>query len=409
MRLQKQFYLTVQAAGAPAWASGLSDYQVRNLTGAYAPTNGKTTLASVIPSGSWSAVSPNGIFNAWCGGAGDTVGKRLIVHGGGHGDSANNGVYVFDFAGASLPTGWTLAGGAYSDTPASNSSSLSSFSSIAGSLSTYADGRPVSVHTWDTLAYANGKLYRVGGAAYNSGNTCDNGYSFDLTNGVWTGWTQGGSATPFVTGLTSGQYSNTVLSSPDGTALLWVRSSGSTFIDLATGTKTLVASPTIYGSFASATSAYDSVNGRYLTLAAKTSSSDTVFVGYQAFITTVNWASKTATSTDITTSNYPSSNLATYFNTVTSKGASIVYDASRQVYWVFGMEKDLTASPMATTLLEINANTFAVTPHTLTGDSITFSGTSRGSNNRHVWFPDWRVICTVQGPSAPVSVIKVPN
>jgi hypothetical protein len=384
------------ADAVPAWAAGLADYEVRSLTGAtYGPTNGNETINSVVPS-EWLSSSV-GLVRPWCGGAADVAGKRLFVHGGGHGDSANNGVYVYDFNGADRPTGWTLA-----------PNSLSAVADVSPSVTVYAaDGKPVAVHTYDCQFFANGKLRRVGGCAYSSGNTCDVGYAYDTVTEQWVG---GNPATPFVTGLTNGSYSNTLLVSPDGSKVLWLRSAGATFIDVATGTKTNVSGPTIYGSYASATSAYDSDLDRYLTLGAKTSSNDTVFVGEQAILTLVNWNTQTVSHSEITTSSHPLSNLASYINTVDSKGASIVYDNVRKSFWVFGMEKHLTGATMSTQLLEIDSTTFAVTAHTLSA-GLPVSTPVRGSFNRHILltFGQTRVICTAQSVSSPMQCFRIPN
>ena len=98
--------------GVPQYARGLGDFEVRNLDGAYAPRNGARSVWDVLPE-EWRVVGqPNGadgVFTAWSGGAGDAVGRRLIVHGGGHGDSSNNGIYVFDFSGDQVPAGWRIA------------------------------------------------------------------------------------------------------------------------------------------------------------------------------------------------------------------------------------------------------------------------------------------------------------
>ena len=92
-------------AQSPSYISSMSDYGIRALTGTYAPTNGNETMRSVKPA-DW--LTDDNIIAPWSGGPYAISGTKLFVHGGGHGDSANNGMYVYDFSGTSAPTGWTL-------------------------------------------------------------------------------------------------------------------------------------------------------------------------------------------------------------------------------------------------------------------------------------------------------------
>jgi hypothetical protein len=102
--VSRTFTINVVAAptGVPAFAQGMSDFQVRNMTGAYTPTNGKETMYSTLPAAWQQTGQPNGadmVFTAWCGGKGDVEGKRLFVHGGGHLDSSNNGLQRHECSG----------------------------------------------------------------------------------------------------------------------------------------------------------------------------------------------------------------------------------------------------------------------------------------------------------------------
>ena len=85
----------------PSYIASMAPYQVRALTGTYSPTNGGESMQSVTPSsgafGNWLSGDPGvlqlpGVVDAWCGGAKPASGSKMYVHGGGHNDSANNGL-----------------------------------------------------------------------------------------------------------------------------------------------------------------------------------------------------------------------------------------------------------------------------------------------------------------------------
>ena len=71
------------------------------MSGTSAPTNGKTSMSDATPS-EWLTSDPGTcdlgcVIAAWSGGAGAVSGTKLFVHGCGHNDSANNGIYAYDF------------------------------------------------------------------------------------------------------------------------------------------------------------------------------------------------------------------------------------------------------------------------------------------------------------------------
>jgi hypothetical protein len=152
------------ATDAPAYISDLAPYQTATMSGALAPTNGIDTVRDVMPT-TWQ--DDYGI-DAFSGGGKSMTGTRLILHGGGHSDSANNGVYAFEFAGTTRPTGFQMIA-APNGAPHTNG------------------GNPVSVHTYDGLVHAeNGFLYRVMGASFPTGSATTVAAKNNLSTGAWT-------------------------------------------------------------------------------------------------------------------------------------------------------------------------------------------------------------------------------
>jgi hypothetical protein len=113
------------------------------------------------------------VIGAWSGGAFDTKRDRLIVHGGGHADSPDNIVYVFDLA----TFQWSRA------------SKLSpSFGGDCNS-GVYPDGQPRAVHSYNIMQYLENidRFCRFSGPAlYPSGNCTEpHVWCLDLDSGEW--------------------------------------------------------------------------------------------------------------------------------------------------------------------------------------------------------------------------------
>jgi hypothetical protein len=113
------------------------------------------------------------ITSAWSGGALDTSRNRLLMWGGGHGDYAGNEVYALDLD--------TLTLARLNDP----TSVLRDGCTNGG---TYADGKPVSRHTYNHLAYLPGQdaLFAWGGSQWQCGFFTDDAWSFSLTSLAWT-------------------------------------------------------------------------------------------------------------------------------------------------------------------------------------------------------------------------------
>lgn len=113
------------------------------------------------------------IMSAWGGGAFDTAGNRLLMWGGGHSDYAGNEVYALDLD--------TLTMQRLNDP----TSVIRDGCTNGG---TYGDGRPVSRHTYDQLAYLPGQnaLFAWGGSQWQCGFFTNDVWSFSLGSLTWT-------------------------------------------------------------------------------------------------------------------------------------------------------------------------------------------------------------------------------
>ncbi len=101
---------------------------------------------------------PSAVIGAWGGGAFDSIGERLLVWGGGHGDYGGNEVYAFDVAALAWTRAWGPSEG---------------IDTIPGECSaTYPDGQPSSRHTYDGIQFSpdTGMLWASGGFRF-CGNT----------------------------------------------------------------------------------------------------------------------------------------------------------------------------------------------------------------------------------------------
>ncbi len=166
------------ATDSPSYISSMSSYQVRALTGNFGPANGFESLHSTTPTGGalgdWTAAYGDNVMVPWSGGAKPLSGSKMYVHGGGHTDSANNGMYLFDYAGTTKPTGWSLA-------------KISATSAVtSGTSAAYADGVPRSVHSYDVMCTLDGMIYRITGAYYEGGNNNNAVWRFNPANATWS-------------------------------------------------------------------------------------------------------------------------------------------------------------------------------------------------------------------------------
>jgi hypothetical protein len=358
-------------SATPTYISSMADYDVKAMSGSAAPTNGMDTMAEVT-TGSWetdySGVNwPDaaGVIVAWCGGFKGT-GSKLLVHGGGHFDSANNGIYVFDFTGTDAPIGWSIEG-------------QSASTSNVVLNGTYTDGKPTSIHSYDGLVYAshNNTCYRFGGYDFGIGsNQIDQAWKYNLTTHSWTQ----------VSDYPGGGLLGTCIYDPV-TQKIFVAdgqdnssSYNAYFFDCSddswSSQKTMSHTPG-----GDAVMAWDSSRGRAL-----------VYGGGSGKVLTINFSSETVSS-------------ASQSIPGMANARCVFYDPLRDVYWAFGG----TGGSDWSTLYEINASTFAtVASHSLSA-SIPVHDSSQGSYGRFVFMSDWRAIGTVGTNTSAAYVIKIPN
>jgi len=362
-------------AETPTYISGLSDYEVRVLSGTYAPTNGTSSIQSVTPS-EWLTSDPGagleGVITAWNGGP-KVVGSKLIVHGGGHGDSANNGVYIFDFSGTSAPTGW--------DDPVD----VSTVANVRANQATYADGSPVSSHTYDGLVYAshNDTFYRFGGSRWSDGSMPGRSFKYNVATGQWSQL-----SSDFPGGDDSGcktfydpTTGNLFVTTQDVSQGYFFRTSNDTW----SGAKGFSGDGFTYNSVASA--GWDSSRGRGVVVSENENS-----------LVTINFSAET-----VSVSSFSPSGSTAIFS---QSGVSAVYDAIEDVYWLFGGG---TSSPGWSTIYSMDPDTFVTTAHSLSGDSISVVSGMIGSFGRFAYMEDWRAIGVVASHTSAVYVINLPD
>ena len=176
----------LQAKDVPAYIRQLEPATVKRLDQV---SSGKAKLAEALPrdwidapdavcDGCRGNDDPAGvrIVASWNGAAWDPGAHVVYHHGGGHSDSAWNGIHRYDFNGDAMPAGWSLVDGSWSD---ARDTLLTS--------EHYADGRPTAVHTYDGLVFdpESQSLYRFGGSIYGSGSCIDWVSVFSLGDARW--------------------------------------------------------------------------------------------------------------------------------------------------------------------------------------------------------------------------------
>lgn len=367
-----------QSSGGSAigYVSSLTAYQVLALN---TTTGGFSTPTSVTPSGgaqgNWISGDPAaGAFSRWLstwgGGGKGTSGTKLVAHQGGHNDSANNGVYIYDFAGSSAPAGFA------------SPLVISAVSSVQDA-EVYSDGFPTSVHPYDGEAVLNGVLYRFLGSRYAGGQSAGRNWKFDLSAGTWTQLAGNGGIDPY--------FTNRTLTIPDETTgkILVINQGYNVGWFYRTGANTW-----------SGGSDMGFSPGDY-PIGIRGPGNEGLIIGSGSGggrLVTANFTSDTASSTSVTFSGSTT--------ILASGGLSGVYDPTTDHYWVWGGD----SSAGYTTIYDIKRGTWVVTAHALTGDSIsTALGSGYYSFGRYLFMNSDRVIGLVTNISAPAYVIKLPS
>lgn len=362
---------TSQGVSTPEYIATMSEFEVRALSGTYAPLNGNVSIDSVTP-GEWLTNDPGvvglaGIIVAWSGGAKGVSGSKLFVHGGGHNDSANNGLYIFDFSGTNKPTGWTVP-------------SISTVSSVRIG-GTYADGNPAAAHTYDGMVYAhhNDHVYRFAGAIWNpSGASTRVAWKYSVATNNWTMLPEQPGQVNTVGAIYDSNSGKIAVSFGGQFQAAFFRTSDETWSSLkSTGSG-------FWGG--DATGAYDPTRRRGI----QVGSGESRLIDF-------NWAAETLSVRDLS---------ATGETELLSIGApSAVYDAARDSFWIFGGPSN---SPGWQNIYEMNASTFEIQRWPLSGNPILAQAGSHGSYGRYVFMPEWRAIGIVASHSSPAYVIRLP-
>lgn len=347
------------SSNMPAYIASMAPFQVRSLTGNYAPSNGTSTLQSVMPS-MWAG--NDDIMRPWSGGAKSTSGSKMYVHGGGHADSSNNSLTSFDFAGNARPAGWALENAGQTG--------------VTTDIAIGSTGAPISVHTYDGMVDMGASLYRFGGSSHPSGGFTVQALRYDKAASIWT-------RLPTWPGT---QFAGMALASPaTGKILLmdrWVTYNTYAFYRVASNSWSSLRSVSAQWN-SDGGSAYDPASNTGLTIG-------TNGYGATAFSIGINWSSETVTQA--------SRSLQAF-----GGGTSLIWDPTRNCYWCFG------AASNAGTLYQIDPATFAVTAHSLTGDvPISAESGGHGTFGRYVFMDSWRAIGSVASRSSPAFVIRLP-
>lgn len=359
-----RFVVSAGGGSTPAYISDLAPYQVRALQGSYAPTNGTSSLVSAMPS-QWTSIGQTDIVRPWSGGAKSTSGTKMYVHGGGHNDSHNNGLYSFDFAGGELATGWATE---YAGVPG-----------ITTDISVGSVGAPLSVHTYDGMVDMGATLYRFGGSPYPNGGFATQMLRYDKAAATWTRLPNWPAGAP--------QFSGSAIGNPSAGKILamdrWVTYQTYAFYRVATNDWSVIKS--VAGQWISdGSTAWDPATNTGLMIGSGNG------YGVSAFSLTIDWAAETITQTARSL-------------TAVGTGTCIVWDPTRSRYWVWGSASNNS------TMYEIDPSTWTVTPHSLTGATLDVGEVNyAGGFGRHVFMDSWRAIGTVTYRNGPAYVIRLP-
>jgi hypothetical protein len=355
----------------PSYISSLTDFQSIQMNGALAPVNGTTSMQSVTPA-EWLSSDPgtidlDGVVGAWSGG-GKGIGTKLIVHGGGHNDSANNGAYIFDYAGTTKPQGWV--------TPLD----VSAVSAVQQG-GVYSDGASCSTHTYDGLVYVpfNNSMYKFYGAPWSTnGGFTNDSWRYDLSSASWSQPPDGPVSAGGEPTCCYDAVSNKIL-------LAIPNQLGAAFYRVAANTWSSVKGLSSGGSDCAMT--YDPTRGRAIVV---NSSIRRLY--------TIDWSAETVS--DGTFS--PSGSTAI----LNSSALSAFYDLLLDCYWLFGGDG---SSPGYASVYRMNASTFAITQHALSQTIPKQASNYLGSYGRFIFMDSWRAIGFLAQNNAAPWVIKLPN
>jgi hypothetical protein len=399
---------TVTPAGGPAYVSDLAPFARRALTGAYAPTNGKTTLRSRIdPSWGLQAAGASSSINhidkwlGYSGGIGDPTNGRLYCHGGGHGDSANNGLYYFDVNGTTAPTGFVAE---FEQTGTYISANIIAWGGSAD-FTTYTSyphpdhpaGVPSAVHSWDNLVLdeANNRIIRIQGSGWNVGQATPS-WSWQRNTQRWTKMFDARPSWNSVLSTIFDPVTKTIAWFDDG-AIAWVNSTTLALYADFTLAYNLPQNPCSY---------LDPTRNRVILHCGSVGAEG----GIPPLLSlAMNWTARTATKTVCTYSG-----AVELFDQIV--GPAGFYDPVLDRFWFMG-GLNTSSAPYKDKVYWINAEDFddgAVTvfSQTLTGDAPTIPGDSTRDSTmpfkRVLLMSDWRAFFVIPTVDMPAYVIRLP-
>lgn len=383
------------ATGNPPADPSIPDYVpdvALNVYTASTVANGNDSLIDAMPA-EWKTTGPTeatsgtvgqdgrAIVNPWSGGTYDYDDRQYYFTGGGHGDSANNGIYRYDFTGTTMPAGWVLE-------------DISAVSSTLVDTNSYGDGRATSVHSYTGLVFkAPDWLYRFAGSPFGAGscstswmryNVTTKAYDFNvdgtITNVPWCGHAAfyDDVADKFVDwNIGSGAYSvfdvaSDTIVTKDGSITTLSAGSGSV------------------------TMAYDPTRNKALALGEL--AGDVYELTWTAASNSLSVAQVTplGDTADITTAYAP----------------AVVYDPDRDVYWAMDISSETPANQDF--LWEIDPATHTFTKHTLVSNPIDKThGTEldkqpRGGYGKLIVLKGWDALAMFNKVGGPMYVIRKP-
>jgi hypothetical protein len=193
---------------------------------------------------------------------------------------------------------------------------------------------------------------------------------------------------------------STLVGAPDGSQILYLASTKDpVFINASSGAITAYGTALSGSEESGFATTIDTKRSNFTTNVCRYVSFYKDTSGANAKVITVNWPAKTWS---VVTQSLSGPNAGE----LSAPGSCALYDAARDSFWVFANENDVTDGQISY-IYEVSASTFAVTRNSLNGSIPTVTG-HRGGYNRHVWFPDWRVIGTAHLYDKPASLIKLP-
>lgn len=386
------------------YADGMQAFDVRPLSGTYAPVGGSATLQS-IEAPPWNASSSyfgiRGMTEAWSGGDSDYARKRTYFSGGGHSDGRSNGIYYFDWSGTDKPAGFKLLDGSrvsVANTPLDWTTNAIYYSDIAQG--------PGATHTYSTIPYnpVKDEIY------YGWYWACRFKLNPDAISGVWSKWfgdipdTYGNgiydSSNPAQSGVKpawSGRYGVAIVS-PDGSQVFHCHAGNGArrvFVDTTTGVVTDVGASPLAGSTSQdAVFCYNPVRDKYFIVGSYTNASGWLSSNFEL---TINWSAKTASFSAISNSTHPY---------LLCGGMGIVYDELLNCFWCVGGKLDANALGSISSIVRVDPVTYNAVSYPLNGS---IPCDCKGQYRRIYWMSDKRVIGLITSYKQPAVLIKVPN